>query len=78
MTTKDKSAQRPRDPFQRAGRTLDEAARRLEQETNRLITYLNDEVVPEVRKHSTRGLRKASEELAKFAEYLEKTQKSGR
>lgn len=75
MTTKDKREQRPRDPFERAGRTLDETARRLEQETERLLAYLNDEVVPEVRKHSSRGLRKASEELAKFAEYLEKTQK---
>ncbi len=73
MTTKKK--QQPRDPFERAGRTVDETARRLEQETQRLITYLNDEVVPEVRKHSSRGLRKASEELAKFAEYLEKTEK---
>jgi hypothetical protein len=75
VTTKDKRTQRPRDPFERAGHTLDEAARRLEQETDRLLTYLNDEVVPEVRKHSSRGLRKASEELAKFAEYLESTQK---
>ncbi len=75
MTTRNKRAQRPRDPFERAGRKLDAAARRLEQETERLISYLNDEVVPEVRKHSSRGLRKASEELAKFAEYLEQTQK---
>ncbi len=75
MTTKSKRTQRTGDPFERAGRKLDEAAQRLEQETQRLITYLNDEVVPEVRKHSSRGLRRASEELAKFAEYLEQTEK---
>jgi hypothetical protein len=75
VTTKKKRAQGSRDPFTRAGRSLDEAARRMEQETERLISYLNDEVIPEVRKHSSRGLRKASEELAKFAAYLEERQK---
>ena len=61
-----------------AGRKLEEAALRLEQETEKFIQYLNDEVVPEVRQHSSRGLRKASQELAKFADYLEQTRKSRR
>lgn len=78
MSTQNKRAQRPRDPFERAGRKLDEAARRLEQETERFITYINHEVVPSVREHSSRGLRKAAEELAKFADYLESTQKTRR
>ena len=67
-----------RPPFQDAGRKLEEAARRLEAETERLIHYLNDEVVPEVRKHSSRGVRKAAKELARFADYLEETQKKSR
>ncbi|MGI9103778.1 MAG: hypothetical protein ACR2IF_15165 [Terriglobales bacterium] len=61
--------------FEGAGRRLDhamgEAARRLESETNKLIAYLNDEVVPSVREHSSRGLRKAATELDKFAKYLD-------
>jgi hypothetical protein len=68
----------PRPPFEDAGRKLEEAARRLEQETEKFLRYLNDEVVPEVREHSSRGLRKASKELAKFADYLEETHKKRR
>ncbi len=78
MSTQDKRTQRPRDPFERAGRKLDEAARRLEQETEQFIAYNNDEVVPSVRRHSSRGLRKAAEELSRFADYLESTQKPRR
>ncbi len=77
MTSK-KRTSRPAS-FEDAGRRLDhamgEAAQRLERETNTLIAYLNDEVVPSVREHSSRGLRKAATELDKFAEYLEKTRK---
>jgi F0F1-type ATP synthase membrane subunit b/b' len=68
----------PRPAFEDAGRKLEEAARRLEQETEKFLRYLNDEVVPEVRQHSSRGLRKASKELARFADLLEETQKKRR
>ncbi len=71
MTRAKRSSSRP--SFQDAGRRLDEAARRVEQETENLIRYINDEVVPQVREHSSRGLRRASKELARFADYLEKT-----
>jgi len=36
------------------------------------IKYLNDEVVPAVRQHSTKALRVASEKLSEFADYMEK------
>lgn len=67
----------PRPPFSSATtdrfkRNLEEAARTLEQETENFIRYINDEVVPDVRKHSSRGLRTASEKLREFADYLEK------
>ena len=51
------------------GRTLAD----LDKEAERLIGYLNDEVVPSVRKHSTTALRTAARELTRFAEYLERT-----
>ncbi len=74
MTQSDKRRS-SRPSFEDAGRQLEEAARRLEVETEKFIRYLNDEVVPEVREHSSRGLRRASRELARFADYLEQTKK---
>jgi hypothetical protein len=67
-----------RPSFEDAGRKLEESARRLEQETEKFIRYLNDELVPEVRQHSSRGLRRASKEISKFADFLEQTQKKRR
>ena len=56
-------------------RAIEEAARRLEAESEELVAYLNDQVVPAVREHSTRGLRAAATKLARFADYLESTKK---
>jgi hypothetical protein len=50
---------------------VSQAAARLERETERLIAYLNDEVVPAVRRGSSRQLRNASQKLSRFADYLE-------
>jgi hypothetical protein len=41
------------------------------------IKYLNDEVVPTVRQHSTKALRTASQKLAGLADYMEQ-QKAAR
>jgi hypothetical protein len=61
--------------FEEAGRkvdsTLKDAATRLEADLKRAITYLNDEVVPQVRLHSSRGLREAADQLRKLAEQLD-------
>ena len=66
-------------PFSAAGQKLDEtigeAAKRIEAETKQLLEYINDEVVPMVRQHSTKGLRVASDKLKEFADYMESTQK---
>jgi hypothetical protein len=56
----------------RAGKTVGEAAERLEKDSAELIKYLNDEVVPAVRQHSTKALRVAAEKLADLADYMEK------
>ncbi len=64
-------------PFTTAGQKLDEtigeAAKRIEAETKQLLDYINDEVVPMVRQHSTTGLRVASDKLKEFADYMEST-----
>lgn len=59
------------DASARVGKTIGEAAERLEKEIPEFIKYLNDEVVPAVRTHSTKALRTASEKLAEFADYME-------
>jgi len=52
-------------------RKVEEAAERLERETAELIKYLNDEVVPAARQHSTKALRIASEKLTRLADYMD-------
>jgi|tagenome__1003787_1003787.scaffolds.fasta_scaffold6722781_1 hypothetical protein len=55
----------------KVGRTIGEAANQLEKESERLISYLNAEVVPAIRGESTTALRTAAEKLQKFADYLD-------
>lgn len=57
--------------FESAGRKADSAFQELDRDAERLISYLNDEIVPAIRQHSSRGLRAAAKELQKFAEFLD-------
>jgi hypothetical protein len=67
-------------PFENIGRKMDAefggAAEKIEKEKERVITYLNNEVVPAIRTHSTKALRTAAEQLSKLAEYMEKNHSS--
>ena len=58
----------------RINRSVANIAEKLEKETADLVVYLNSEVVPAVRTHSSKALRTAAEKLSKFAEYLEAQQ----
>jgi glutamyl-tRNA reductase len=60
------------DASARVSKTVSEAAERIEKEIPEFIKYLNDEVVPAVRQHSTKALRVASGKLSEFADYMEK------
>lgn len=62
----------------RVGKTVADATERLEKEIPEFIKYLNDEVVPAVRTHSTKALRVASEKLAEFADYMEQTERKSK
>ena len=53
------------------GKNLGEAKRSLEEESEKMISYLNDEVVPAIRQGSSRALRTAAEKLGRLAEYME-------
>lgn len=59
----------------RFNRSVANIAESLEKETSELVSYLNDEVVPAVRNHSSKVLRTAAGKLSKFAEYLETQRK---
>jgi hypothetical protein len=63
-------------PFERIGRKLDQefgdAAQKIEKESERVIAYLNNEVVPAIRTKSTKALRAAAEQLSRLAEYMDK------
>lgn len=50
---------------------LREASSQLEDELRRAIRYLDDEVVPELRKNGSAALRTASDQLRKLAERLD-------
>ncbi len=61
--------------FENFGRKMDaeigDAARRLEQESERVISYINSEVVPAIRNKSSKALRMAAEQLQKLAEFMD-------
>jgi hypothetical protein len=62
--------------FEEFGRKIDErfadAVPRVEDEVKKVIAYLNDEVVPQVRQNSSQALRAAAEHLGRLAEHLDK------
>jgi hypothetical protein len=64
--------------FEDFGRKVDEKVSqtmpRLEEEVKKVIAYLNDEVVPDVRANSLKALRAASDQLNKLAEKWERHQ----
>jgi hypothetical protein len=60
----------------RVSKAVAEAAEKIEREIPELVKYLNDEVVPTVRQHSTKALRTASQELTELADYMEQQKAS--
>ena len=72
MNEQNRNARRP---FQTAGERLDDllgdASTRIEEEAQTLISYINDELVPAIRQHSTSALRIASQKLARAADHMD-------
>lgn len=54
---------------------LKDAARDLEKNVREIIEYLNEEVVPVARTHSTQALRVAARKLSALADYMEEHKK---
>lgn len=59
----------------RFNRSVANIAETLEKETAHIVTYLNNEVVPAVRSHSSKAVRTAAQKLAQFADFLESQRK---
>jgi hypothetical protein len=68
-----------RSTFENFGRKVDaqfgKVGPRIEDEVKRVITYLNDQVVPQVRQNSSSALRMAAEQLGRLADYLDEGRK---
>lgn len=66
--------------FENLGRRMDEhfggCSDKLEDDVKRVIGYLNDRVVPEVRENSSKALRIAAEQLARLADHLDRVRKA--
>lgn len=60
----------------RMNKAVTETAERVEKEAAEFIKYLNDEVVPAVRGHSTKALRVAAEKMTQLANFMEQHSKS--
>lgn len=63
--------------FANMGRKVDEhfggAGDRIEEDVKRVIAYLNDQVVPEVRQNGSKALRIAAGQLSRLADHLDRT-----
>jgi hypothetical protein len=55
---------------------LEEFGRKVGKELGEIVSYLNNDVVPKAREHSTQGLRIAAQKLNQLAEYMEKNKPS--
>ncbi len=55
----------------RLNKTVAETTERIEKETAELVKFLNDEIVPNVRQHSTKALRVAADKLHELANYMD-------
>jgi len=68
-------ASRMEETGRRIGRSLGEAERRIQNDLQQVIDYLDKEAVPTVRNESSRGLRIAAEKLTKLAEFMDQQRK---
>jgi len=66
------------DASARVSKTVADAAERIEREIPEFVKYLNEEVVPAMRQHSTKALRIASVKLTELADYMDQQKAAGK
>jgi hypothetical protein len=59
------------------GRRIEEAVELIEMELRHTVAYVNDAVIPQVRKESISALRTVSEKLREMADHFEKSKDAG-
>jgi len=59
------------DPKRKWEQPLKDAAAHLETDLRKIVTYINDEVVPGVRRNSSEALRAAAAELHRLAQRMD-------
>jgi hypothetical protein len=64
----------PNDEPKRWEQHLRDAATHAEEDLRRVVTYINDEVVPDIRRNGSHALRAAAAELQKLAQYVDEHQ----
>ena len=62
----------------RVNKRVGETTDRIEKEAAEFIKYLNDEVVPAVRQHSTQALRVAADKLRELTNYMDQHRTAGK
>ena len=61
----------PNEEPRRWEQQLRDAATRAEEELRHVVTYINDEVVPDIRRNGSEALRAAAGELQKLAQRMD-------
>ena len=69
---------KPADASARFSKAVGDTTERVEREAQEFIKYLNDEVVPAVRQHSTKALRIAAQKMQELANYMEQNSSSNK
>lgn len=67
----------PDQQSRRWGQQLQDATERIEEDLKRVVTYINDEVVPDIRRNGSHALRSAAAELQKLAQRMDDRRASG-
>jgi len=65
------SSRDPKDPKRPWEQRLHEAGSRVEEDLRKVIRYINDEVVPDVRRNGSDALRAAAAELHRLAQKMD-------
>lgn len=60
-----------------AGRRFEEVIDRIEAEVKNAVVYMNDKVVPQVRRESITAMRRMAETLGKMADRMERNSTAG-
>jgi hypothetical protein len=77
QTSEGNSSSRFEDFGKKVDERFNQVRPRVEEELRKVIDYLNDQIVPQLRQDSAQGLRAAADRLGKLAEQLDDRRGTG-